>query len=187
MPFVDTTLNRNVVNKLLLTTVLTFGLATPPEALAQATTPEQRIKAAGFALPEPVKPIANYVTWRRSGNTLYLSGHGTCGGNNVIGKLGDKLNVEQGYEAAQRVGLCALATIKSAVGDLSKVKQVLKITGMVNAVPSFNDHSKVINGFSDLFVTAFGDDGKGARAAVGMAGLPGNMSVEVSAIIELNE
>lgn len=175
------------MNKLILTTVLSLGLTMPLWVSAQTTTPEKLIKAAGFELPEPVTPIANYVTWRRSGNTLYLSGHGACGGNNVIGKLGAELNAEQGYEAAQRVGLCALATIKSAVGDLSKVKQALTITGMVNAVPSFNEHSKVINGFSDLFVTAFGDDGKGARVAVGMGGLPGNMSVEVSAIIELNE
>jgi enamine deaminase RidA (YjgF/YER057c/UK114 family) len=180
-------LKGNIMKKIMLTTVLSLGLATPLWVSAHTTTPEQRIKEAGFILPEPTKPIANYVTWRRSGNTLYLSGHGACGGKSVIGKLGDKLNVDDGYEAAQRVGLCALATIKSAVGDLSKVKQVIKITGMVNATPSFSDHPKVINGFSDLFVTAFGDDGKGARAAVGMNSLPGNMSVEISAIIELKE
>ncbi|MDO6561504.1 RidA family protein [Paraglaciecola chathamensis] len=172
------------MNKFLLAGMLSINLAISGSALAN-DTPEERIKAAGFTLPEPVKPIANYVTWRRSGNTLYLSGHGACEGKSVLGKLGDTLNVEQGYEAAKRVGLCALSTIKSAVGDLSKVKQVLQINGMVAAVPAFTDHSKVINGFSDLFVTAFGDDGKAARAAVGMSGLPGNMSVEVSAVIEL--
>lgn len=175
------------MNKLILTTILTLGLATPLWAADQIITPEQRIKEAGFILPKAVNPIANYVTWRRSGNTLYLSGHGACEGKSILGKIGDDLKVEDGYEASQRVGLCALATIKSAVGNLSKVKQILKITGMVNATPSFADHSKVINGFSDLFVTAFGDDGKGAREAVGMSGLPGNMSVEISAIIELKE
>ena len=175
------------MKKCVVTSVLSFALATPLWVSAQAITPEQRIKEAGFILPEPVNPIANYVTWRRSGNTLYLSGHGACEGKSVIGKIGDKLNINEGYEASQRVGLCALATIKSAVGDLSKVKQVLKITGMVNATPSFSEHSAVINGFSDLFVTAFGDQGKGARAAVGMNSLPGNMSVEISAIIEIKD
>ncbi|WP_166425569.1 RidA family protein [Paraglaciecola sp. 20A4] len=174
------------MNKLLLTSVLSIGLTLSATALAN-DSPEARIKAAGFELPTPVKPIANYVTWRRSGSTLYLSGHGACEGKSVLGKVGDTLNIDEGYEAAQRVGLCALATIKLAVGDLSKVKQVLQITGMVNATPTFTGHSKVINGFSDLFVTAFGDDGKAARAAIGMSGLPGNMSVEVSAVIELKE
>ena len=174
------------MNKHLLTCALSISLAMSANVFA-SDSPEARIKAAGFELPVPVKPIANYVTWRRSGNTLYLSGHGACEGNSILGKLGDTLTVEQGYDAAQRVGLCALATIKSAVGDLSQVKQVLQINGMVAATPAFTDHSKVINGFSDLFVTAFGDDGKAARAAVGMSGLPGNMSVEVSAVIELKE
>lgn len=175
------------MNKYILTTALSLGLIISLSACAKTTSPEERIKEAGLELPEPVNPIANYVTWRRSGNTLYLSGHGACEGKSVLGKVGDDLNVEQGYQAAQLVGLCALSTIKLAVGDLSKVKQVLKITGMVNATPTFTDHSKVINGFSDLFVTAFGDDGKAAREAVGMSGLPGNMSVEISAIIELKE
>jgi len=175
------------MNKYILTTVLSIGLIITLSACAKTTSPEERIKDVGFELPEPVNPIANYVTWRRAGNTLYLSGHGACEGKSVLGKVGDDLNIEQGYQAAQLVGLCALATIKLAVGDLSNVKQVLKITGMVNATPTFTGHSKVINGFSDLFVTAFGDDGKAAREAVGMSSLPGNMSVEVSAIIELKE
>lgn len=174
------------MNKFLLTTLLSFGLITTLPTFAKST-PEQRIKEAGLTLPKPVNPIANYVTWRRAGNTLYLSGHGACEGKSVLGKVGDDLNIEQGYQAAQLVGLCALATIKFAAGDLSNVKQVLKITGMVNATPTFTGHSKVINGFSDLFVTAFGDDGKAAREAVGMSSLPGNMSVEISAIIELKE
>jgi len=167
--------------------LLSLGLMTATTVKAESTSPEKRLKAAGFELPKPGKPIANYVTWRRSGNTLYLSGHGACEGKHVIGKLGENLTIEQGYNSAQRVGLCALATIKLATGDLSKVKQVLKITGMVNSTPSFTGHSKVINGFSDLFVTAFGDNGKAAREAVGMSSLPIGMSVEVSAIIELKD
>jgi enamine deaminase RidA (YjgF/YER057c/UK114 family) len=153
--------------------------------VAIANTPEQSLKSEGFSLPAPVKPIANYVTWRRAGNILYLSGHGACEGKSVLGKLGQDVTVDQGYDAARRVGLCALATIKEATGDLSTVKQVLQITGMVNATDDFTGHSLVINGFSDIFVTAFGDDGKAARAAVGMSSLPGNMAVEVSAVIEL--
>jgi enamine deaminase RidA (YjgF/YER057c/UK114 family) len=175
------------MNKYILTSVLSLGLITTLSANAETTTPEQRIKAAGFVLPAPVQPIANYVTWRRSGNTLYLSGHGACEGKNVLGKVGEDLSVDEGYTAAQHVGLCALSTIKLAVGDLSKVRQVLKITGMVNATSTFTGQSKVINGFSDLFVTAFGDDGKAAREAVGMSGLPGGMAVEISAIIELKD
>ena len=174
------------MKKLIASTILSVGLLTLSGWVnAKSSTPEQRIKDAGFVLPEATKPIGNYVTWRRSGKTLYLSGHGACGGNSVIGKLGDTLKVEEGYEAAQRAGLCALATIKSAVGDLSEVKQVLQIFGMVNASSSFTDHPKVINGFSDLFVTAFGEDGKAARAAVGMSSLPANWAVEISAIVEL--
>jgi len=165
--------------------MLSAALVLPLSVSAQSATPEQRIKKAGFVLPEAAKPIGNYVTWRLSGKTLYLSGHGACEGKSVLGKLGDTLNVKQGYEASQQVGLCALATIKSAVGDLANVKQVLQISGMVNATSSFTDHPKVINGFSDMFVTAFGDDGKAARAAVGMSSLPANWAVEISAIIEL--
>jgi len=155
-------------------------------ASAQANTPEQRLIAAGNTLPAPTSPVANYVTWRRVGNILYLSGHGECD-NDTLGKLGKDLNVKQGYVAAQRTGLCMLATIKSAIGDLSQVKQVLQIMGMVNATPDFTQHPAVINGFSDLFVVAFGDAGKGARAAVGMNSLPSNIAVEISAIIELKD
>lgn len=173
------------MKKIIFCSILTAALALPLSVNAHTVAPEQRIEMAGFELPKAAKPIGNYVTWRLSGKTLYLSGHGACGGKSVLGKLGETLNVEQGYEASQQVALCALATIKSAVGDLSKVKQVLQISGMVNATPSFTDHPKVINGFSDMFVTAFGDNGKAARAAVGMSSLPANWAVEISAIIEL--
>lgn len=153
---------------------------------AYATTPEQRLVEGGFTLPKPTLPLANYVTWRRVGNMLYLSGHGACEGKSVLGKLGVTLTVEHGYDAAQRVALCTLATIKHAVGDLARIKQVVQINGMVAATPDFTDHSKVMNGFSDLYVTAFGENGKAARVAVGMSSLPGNMAVEVSVILELH-
>lgn len=157
-------------------------------ALATAeSTPEARLAAAGYTLPPPATPVAAYVTWRRSGNTLYLSGHGECRKDFTRGKVGKELSLEEGYASAQRVGLCMLSTIKSAVGELSAVKQVLRIDGMVNAVDGFGDQPEVINGFSELFVVAFGDAGLGARAAVGMGSLPRNIPVEISAIIELKE
>ncbi len=150
------------------------------------STPEDRLAAAGYTLPPPATPVAAYVTWRRSGNTLYLSGHGECRKDFTRGKVGKDLSLEEGYAAAQRVGLCMLSTIKSAVGELSSVKQVLRIDGMVNAVDGFGEQPEVINGFSELFVVAFGDAGLGARAAVGMGSLPRNIPVEISAIVELH-
>lgn len=153
--------------------------------LVGADTPEQRLAAAGYTLPEPPKPVATYVTARQVGNLLFLSGHGECGDDFTTGKLGVDLNIEQGVASAEKVGLCMLATIKAAVGDLSRVKQFVRILGMVNASTDFTDHPKVINGFADLMVVAFGDAGKGARAAVGMASLPSNIAVEIEAIVEI--
>ena len=152
-----------------------------------AETPEARLAAAGHTLPEATSPVATYVTWRQAGNLLYLSGHGECGDEFTTGKVGRDLTLEQGRRSAELTGLCMLATIKLAVGELSRVAQVLQITGMVNATEDFTDHPKVINGFSDLFVTAFGEAGKGARAAVGMASLPSNIAVEIQAVIELRD
>jgi len=155
-------------------------------AAAADDTPEQRLAAAGHELPQPTSPVATYVTWRQAENVLYLSGHGECGDEFTTGKVGRDLTLEQGRRSAELTGLCMLATIKSAVGELSRVKQVLQITGMVNATEDFTDHPRVINGFSDLFVTAFGEAGKGARAAVGMASLPSDIAVEIQAVVELH-
>lgn len=168
-----------------LLALMTLVWAMP--AFADGHTPEERLAEAGHMLPEPTKPVANYVTWRRAGNILYLSGHGECGPDAATGKVGRDLTVDEAYGAAQRTGLCMLATIKSAVGELSNVKQVLQIMGMVNATEDFTQQPRVINGFSDLFVVAFGESGKGARAAVGMGSLPSNIAVEISAIVELKE
>ena len=152
-----------------------------------AATPEERLADAGYTLPAPAKPVAAYVTWRRSGNVLYLSGHGECGRPFTTGKVGKDLTLEQGKASAEQVGLCMLATIKAAVGELSGVKQFLRIDGMVNATADFTQQPQVVNGFSELMVVAFGEDGLGARAAVGMASLPSNIPVEISAIVELRE
>ncbi len=173
------------MKNLLAALLISLSASVSIPALA-GSIPEERLAAAGYSLPPPATPVAAYVTWRRSGNTLYLSGHGECRRDFTRGKVGKDLTLEEGYAAAQRVGLCMLATIKSAVGELSKVKQVLRIDGMVNAVDGFGDQPEVINGFSELFVVAFGDSGLGARAAVGMSSLPRNIPVEISAIVELH-
>jgi enamine deaminase RidA (YjgF/YER057c/UK114 family) len=153
-------------------------------------TPEENLKKLGITLPPPNKPIANYITSVRTGNLLFLSGHGYCGNNPTqvdIGKLGRDLTVEQGYQAARNTGICMLATIKDATGDLNKVRRIIKVFGMVNSTEDFKDQPKVINGFSDLMVQVFGENGKHVRAAVGMASLPGGMSVEIEMILELKE
>jgi enamine deaminase RidA (YjgF/YER057c/UK114 family) len=152
-----------------------------------ADTPEARLAAAGYTLPAPPKPVATYATSVRTGNLLFLSGHGECGAEYTRGKLGADLTLEQGVRSAEKVGLCMLATIKAAVGELSKVRRFVRILGMVNAAPDFQDHPKVINGFSDLIVVAFGEGGRAARSAVGMQSLPSNIAVEIEATVELHD
>lgn len=153
-----------------------------------AETPEARLKAAGHVLPAPPMPVAVYVTSVRAGNLLHLSGHGECDSKRQTrGKLGRDLTVEQGRQSAEKVALCMLATIKAAVGELSRVERVVRILGMVNATGDFTRHPQVMNGFSELLVVAFGEAGKGARSAVGMASLPDNIAVEVEATILLKE
>lgn len=150
-------------------------------------TPEARLAAAGFTLPPPPKPVATYVTSVRTGNLLFLSGHGESEEPFTRGKLGRDLTVEEGRRSAEKVGLSMLATLKAAVGDLSKVKRFVRILGMVNSTEDFREHPKVINGFSDLMVVAFGDAGRGARSAVGMPSLPSGIAVEIEATVELIE
>jgi len=149
----------------------------------QAQTPEQRIEELGITLTEPSDPIANFVNWRRVGNVLYLSGTGA----RVLGKVGTDLTVEEGYEAARLTGIRVLSTLKAAVGDLTKIKQFVRVHGMVNSAPNFYDQPKVMNGFSDLMVEVFGEKGKHARAAVGQVSLPFNMAVEIEVTVEVEE
>lgn len=171
------------MHRYLLTLVLLIA------ASAFAETPEERLEAAGYTLPEPTKPVAVYVTRVQTGNLLFLSGHGECGPLEDItkGKVGRDLTVEEGKRSAELVGLCMLATIKDEVGELSRVKRFVRILGMVNATEEFTQQPQVINGFSELMVVAFGEEGKAARAAVGMASLPSNIAVEIEAIVELHE
>ena len=148
-----------------------------------AQSPEENLKALGIELPEPSVPVANFVKWRQVGNLLFVAGHGTP----VKGTLGRDLTIEQGYEAAQLCGINILSTLKAAVGDLNKIKQFVKVRGMVSSSDDFYDQPLVINGFSDLMVKVFGEKGKHARAAVGHNALPSNIAVEIEVVVELIE
>lgn len=148
-----------------------------------AQTPEKRLEELGIELPEFSKPSANYVKWRRVGNLLFLAGDGS----EAKGTLGKDLTVEEGYEAARQTGIDIISTLKAACGDLTKIKQFVKVHGMVSSTPDFYDQPKVINGFSDLMVEVFGEKGKHARAAVGMVSLPSNIAVEIEVIVEIED
>jgi len=149
-------------------------------------TPEEKLKSLGLTLPKVPTPVANYVPFKVDGRTIYLSGQGPRrpDGSLISGRVGEEISIEKAYECARLIGLGLLAASKLAAGDLGKV-EVLKVLGMVNAVPGFGDQPKVINGCSDLFVEALGDRGRHARSAVGMGSLPGNMPVEIEAIMRI--
>jgi len=163
-----------------LLSLMIFAFATHS---AKAQTPEEKIKQLGLSIPEVSQPSANYVKWKQVGNLLYLAGSGP----KIYGKVGADLSVEQGYEAARATGLEIIAVLKAATGDLSRIKQFVKVLGMVNATPEFTAQPAVINGFSDLMVEVFGEKGKHARSAVGVGSLPNNMAVEIDVIVELEE
>jgi len=143
---------------------------------------EKKLKELGISLAPVSPPVANYVNAVRTGDLLFLAGKGP---GKVSGKLGREFSVEQGYQHARAVGLALLAVMQDELGSLDKVKRVVKVLGMVNAVPEFTDHPKVINGCSDLFVEVFGDKGKHARSAVGMGSLPMGIPVEIEVIVEV--
>jgi enamine deaminase RidA (YjgF/YER057c/UK114 family) len=149
---------------------------------------EENLEALGLALPPVATPVANYVRWKRAGDLVFLSGQGPrrADGSIATGKVGHNVTVEEAYEHAKLTGLGLLAAMKDAAGDLDKV-EVIKLLGMVNAVPEFGDQPKVINGCSDLLVAVLGDRGRHARSAVGMGSLPGGMTVEIEAIIRIHE
>jgi enamine deaminase RidA (YjgF/YER057c/UK114 family) len=155
--------------------------------MAAAQTPEEKLKELKVELFKPTAPMANYVKVVRTGNLLFLSGHGPtrADGSNITGKVGRDLTTEQGYEAAKQTGIALLSTLKAEIGDLSKVKRIVKVLGMVNCTENFTDQPKVINGFSDLMVAVFGDKGRHARSAVGMYALPSNIAVEIEMIVEV--
>jgi len=175
------------MNKIIL--ILTIaGLVTGSGiAWAQgANSAEARLKEMNITLPSLGEPIGNYVGAVRVGNLLFVSGHGAGPKWYGKGKVGKDITKEQAYQDAREVGLNLLATTRASLGSLDKVKRVVKVLGMVNVAPGFTDTPKVINGCSDLFVEVFGEAiGKHARSAVGMAGLPNNIPVEIEMVLEV--
>jgi len=159
------------------------------EKIADANDPESRLAELGIELPTPPSPVANYVNGVRTGNLIFLAGKGPkrADGTEIIGKLGGDVSIEEGYEGARLTAINQLAVLKAMLGDLNKVTRVVKVLGMVNSTPDFIEQPAVINGFSDLVVEVFGERGRHARAAVGMASLPRGQAVEIEMIVEVKE
>ena len=147
---------------------------------------EARLKSLGLRLPPVPTPVANYVPFVVTGQLVFLSGQGPRKpeGGMHTGKVGGTVTVDEAYGHARIVGIQLLAALKEAVGDLDRVTRIVKLLGMVNGVPDFKQHPKVINGCSDLFVEVFEAKGKHARSAVGMGSLPDDITVEIEAIVE---
>jgi len=150
---------------------------------------DQKLAELGIELPKIPKPIANYVNAVRVDNIIYLSGKGprNSDGTLIKGKVGRDLTVKEAQEAARLVGILQLSVLKETIGNLDKVKRIVKVLGMVNCTADFTQQPSVINGFSDLMVEVFGEKGRHARSAVGMASLPANISVEIEMIVEIEE
>jgi enamine deaminase RidA (YjgF/YER057c/UK114 family) len=162
---------------------------TPATARQKADSfdPEAKLATMGIKLGEPEPPIANYVKAVQTGNLIFLAGHGPTAplDATVTGKVGRDLTIEQGYEAARRTAIALLTSLKAQIGDLKRVQRVVRVFGMVNAVEGFTQQPEVINGASDLLVAVFGERGRHARAAVGVASLPRNMAVEIEMVVEV--
>ena len=148
---------------------------------------DEKLAALHLALPPAPKPVGVYVPVVRVENMLYVSGHGPLlpDGTMITGKVGADLTEDEGKNAARQVGLTILATLKAQLGTLNGIERIVKVLGMVNAAPDFSKHPQVINGFSELFVEIFGENGRAARSAVGMGSLPGNIAVEIEAIVQM--
>jgi enamine deaminase RidA (YjgF/YER057c/UK114 family) len=150
---------------------------------------EDRLRGLGTLLPAAPSPVANYVPFAIAGNLLFLSGQGPRSATDQwqIGKVGGDVTPEEAYGHAHLAGLQLLSVARSALGTLNQVKRVVKLLGLVNAVPSFTAHPQVINGCSDLMVRVFGESGRHARSAIGVSSLPRNMTVEIEAILEISQ
>ncbi len=151
---------------------------------------ENRIEELGITLPESPQPIANYVPTVQTGNLLFVAGLGPAAredGSTPSGKVGKDLTLEEGYEAARLVGINLLSRLKSSLGDLDRVERIVKLLSMVNCTPGFNQQPQVANGCSDLLVEVFGEKGRHARSAVGMASLPNDIPVEIEMIVEIRD
>ena len=170
--------------------ILAIGVAAAQSAAEESGfDPEAKLKALGIELPAAPEPVANYVNGVRTGNLIFLAGKGPkrADGSEITGKLGADVSIEEGYEGARLTAINQLAVLKEMLGDLSKVKRVVKVLGMVNSDPEFVEQPAVINGFSDLIVAVFGERGRHARAAVGMASLPRGQAVEIEMIVEVED
>jgi enamine deaminase RidA (YjgF/YER057c/UK114 family) len=183
-------------NLLVLSLVLfTFSCTVPANNEAEEQTDlysydvEEKIASMGITLTEPPAPVANYVNAVRTGNLVFMAGKGPSKpeGGYVTGKVGVEIDIEEAYDAAKLVAIAQLSALKVEIGDLNKVVRIVKVLGMVNAASDFENQPEVINGFSDTMVEVFGERGKHARAAVGMASLPRNISVEIEMIVEVRD
>jgi enamine deaminase RidA (YjgF/YER057c/UK114 family) len=189
--------NRNGVKIMKYILLLFFIVSSASNSINQNTKDddglyqydvEEKIRELGIELEVPNQPKNNLVLSVQSGNLIFLSGNGPITDEKIIsGKVGRDLTIEQGYEAARLTAINQISILKNQIGDLNKVERIVKVFGMVNADPSFKEHPKVINGFSDLMVEVFGDRGKHARSAVGMASLPWNIACEVELIVQIQE
>jgi len=152
-----------------------------------SNNPELKLEELGITLSTPSSPVANYVNTVLTGNLLYISGKGPLqdNGEYIKGKVGEDLTIEEGYYAARVTAINLISTLKASLGDLSKVKRIIRVTGMVNSSSDFTEHPSVVNGCSDLLVEVFGERGKHTRAAVGMNSLPSNIAVEIDMIVEV--
>ena len=152
-------------------------------------TPEQRLQELGLILPPVSTPRGNFDAWVLDGSMLYLSGKGSPLRQDlpVVPKVGREISAEEARKHAHDVGLNLIATMKAALGELSRVRRVVKLLGMVNAAPDFMGHTEVINGCSDLLVQVFGEAGRHARSAVGVGSLPRGFAVEIEAIVSVTE
>lgn len=178
------------MKSLTLSFILLLALTVSHFTLAQGSyNPEQKLKEMGIEIKPPAPRVSKIVSAVRTGNLVFLSGHGPTrpDGTNVVGKLGDDLTVEQGQEAARYTGIQLLTSLKAEIGDLNKVKRIVKVLGMVNCTPDFAQTPAVINGFTDLMLEVFGEQGKHARSAVGMVSLPNGIAVEIEMIVEIED
>lgn len=154
-----------------------------------AQDPEARLKEMGIELRVPGTPSANFLLAVQTGNLVFLSGHGPtmANGEFMKGKVGEEIDLEKAQEAARLTAISLLSALKAEIGSLDRVKRIVKVLGMVNAVPNYTQHSIVMNGFSDFMVEVFGERGKHARSAVGMGSLPHNIPIEIEMIVELKD
>jgi enamine deaminase RidA (YjgF/YER057c/UK114 family) len=165
----------------MLTKVLIMTSTT--EVQAQSIDFDSKLKELGISLPDASHPAANYVKAVRVGNLLFLSGHAAISG--YRGRLGQEMKTDEGYQAARSTAISVIATLKQELGELDRVKRIVKVMGMVNSTPDYAEQHLVVNGFSDLMVAVFGEKGKHARSAVGMSALPFNFAVEIDLVVEL--